>query len=265
MPNKKVTIIGGGLAGSEAAWQLARAGIDCTLYEMKPQRFSPAHKSPGLAELVCSNSLRSDQLGSAIGLLKEELRRAGSIIMEAADMTRVPAGRAHAVDRRLFSEYITQKIEASPRIKVIRKELCQIPEDSFIIIATGPLSSEGIINALKEIIGGDFLSFYDAIAPIISADSIDYSIVFRQSRYSPSGKGDYLNCPLTKEEYERFINEAKANAPFEDFPYLALALKFKKLGKNVKIWSNDSKFREKSEKLVSFVSTKELSLELGVY
>ncbi len=205
--DSRVIIIGGGLAGSEAAWQLARWGIKCTLFEMKPKKFSPAHKVPELAELVCSNSLRSDLLTSAIGLLKEELRRAGSLIMEAADKTRVPAGKAHAVDRKLFSKFITEKIESEPLIDIIREEVKEIPDENFCIVATGPLSSKNIVENLKKLIGDDFLSFYDAISPIIAADSIDYSIVFRQSRYSPPGEGDYLNCPLTKDEYENFVNE----------------------------------------------------------
>ncbi len=207
MKDNRVIVIGAGLAGSEAAWQLARRKIKCTLFEMKPGKFSPAHKVPELAELVCSNSLRSDALTSAIGLLKEELRRAGSLIMDAAERTRVPAGKAHAVDRKLFSKFITEKIESEPLIDLIREEAKEIPDDSYCIIATGPLSSENIIENLKRLIGEDFLSFYDAISPIIAADSIDYSIVFRQSRYCPPGQGDYLNCPLTKREYENLVRE----------------------------------------------------------
>ena len=189
-------IIGAGLAGCEAAWQAAREGVRVRLFEMKPKKFSPAHKSPGLAELVCSNSLRSAQVTSAIGLLKEELRRCGSLIMEAADATKIPAGKAHAVDRELFSSFITRRIEEHPFITVIREEASEIPSDQVVIVATGPLSSEAIISSLKKLVGEDFLSFYDAIAPIVDADSIDTKVVFRQSRYGPVGQGDYLNCPM---------------------------------------------------------------------
>jgi len=200
-------IIGAGLAGCEAAWQAARQGVKVRLFEMKPKKFSPAHKSPGLAELVCSNSLRSAEVTSAIGLLKEELRRAGSLIMEAADSTKVPAGKAHAVDRKLFSEFITRRIEENPRITVIREEAGEIPRNQLVIVATGPLSSEAIISSLRELVGQDFLSFYDAIAPIVDADSIDRNVVFRQSRYGPVGQGDYLNCPMDREQYEHFVSE----------------------------------------------------------
>ena len=217
--NDKLIIIGGGLAGCEAAWQAARLGVPVCLFEMKPKRFSPAHKSPGLAELVCSNSLRSDQIGSAIGLLKEELRRAGSIIMTAAEATRVPAGKAHAVDRKLFSEFVTKKVEEHPLIEIVRQEVCQIPRDQVVVVATGPLSSDGIISSLKEFVGEDFLSFYDAIAPIVDAESIDMGVAFRQSRYGPVGEGDYLNCPMDKDQYEAFVKELLQGekVPLKDF------------------------------------------------
>ncbi len=207
--NNKETIIviGAGLAGSEAAWQIAKRGIKVQLYEMKPLKFSPAHKSNDLAELVCSNSLRAEAIESAVGLLKEELRLAGSLIMEAADKTRVPAGKAHAVDRALFSKYVTKKIESHPLIEVIRQEQTQVPQNSIVILATGPLSSKNIIISLKQIIGEDFLFFYDAIAPIVLAESINMEIAFRQSRYGPVGQGDYINCPMTKEEYTNFVAE----------------------------------------------------------
>ncbi len=216
---RELLIIGAGLAGCEAAWQAAREGVRVRLFEMKPKKFSPAHKSPGLAELVCSNSLRSAQVTSAIGLLKEELRRCGSLIMEAADATKVPAGKAHAVDRELFSSFITRRIEEHPFITVIREEASEIPSDQVVIVATGPLSSEAIISSLRELVGGDFLSFYDAIAPIVDADSIDTKVVFRQSRYGPVGQGDYLNCPMDREQYEHFVSEllSAEKVPLKDF------------------------------------------------
>ncbi len=216
---KRLTVIGAGLAGCEAAWQAARLGVMVRLFEMKPKKFSPAHKSPYLAELVCSNSLRSDQVSSAIGLLKEELRRAGSLIMEAADATRVPAGKAHAVDRLLFSKLITEKIEQNPLIEVAHCEVDDIPKDEIVVVATGPLSSDAIISSLRSIVGTDFLSFYDAIAPIVDADSIDMNIVFRQSRYGPPGEGDYLNCPMDQEQYEIFVKELLSGekVPLRDF------------------------------------------------
>ncbi len=200
-------IIGGGLAGCEAAWQAARRGIPVTMFEMKPVKFSPAHKLDSLAELVCSNSLRSSSLNSAIGLLKEELRRGGSLIMEAADATRIPAGKAHAVDRQRFSRYITSRVSTHPGITVERSEITSIPEDGTVIVATGPLTSESLAASLRSLIGEEFLAFYDAIAPIVSNESINMDIVFRQSRYGPAGEGDYLNCPMDRELYEKFVQE----------------------------------------------------------
>ncbi len=216
--NKPICIIGGGLAGCEAAWQIAKRGIDVSLYEMKPSRFSPAHTSPLLAELVCSNSLRSNERQNAVGLLKEELRMLGSLTMEAADATAVPAGKALAVDRVLFSEYIEKRI-ASSRIIISRSEVAKIPDDSIVIIATGPLTSETLATDIASITGNEYLHFYDAISPIVDADSIDYERVFRASRYEENGEGDYLNCPLDKDEYERFWTELiKAeNVPLRDF------------------------------------------------
>ncbi len=200
---QSVAIIGGGLAGCEAAWQLLKRGHPVTLYEMKPLCFSPAHKSPHLAELVCSNSLRSNAMENAVGLLKEEMRRAGSLIMDAADMTSVPAGSALAVDRSKFSLYIEQKLVHNPKLKIIRKEVTDIPKDMPVIIATGPLTSPAFSHAISELTMSDYLYFYDAISPIIEGDSIDCEKVFRASRYG-SGDGDYLNCPMEKEEYEGF-------------------------------------------------------------
>ncbi len=204
--NPNLTIIGGGLAGCEAAWQAARRGVPVTLHEMKPEKFSPAHHLPGLAELVCSNSLRGDSLDNAVGLLKEELRRCGSLLMEAAEATRVPAGGALAVDRQLFSEYVTEKINSHPQIRVEHGEVSGIPLDGHVIIASGPLTSDALAEALAELTG-DRLYFYDAIAPIVAADSLDHGKVFYASRYGKGDGADYLNCPLDEAEYLRFVDE----------------------------------------------------------
>jgi len=216
--SKPVIIIGGGLAGCEAAWQISKRGIDAFLYEMKPALFSPAHKSPLLAELVCSNSFRSNAIENAVGLLKEEMRMAGSLIMEAADATAVPAGKALAVDRTLFSNYIEDRL-ASTGTRIIREEVTEIPEDSTVIIATGPLTSESLAKQISSVTGNEYLYFYDAISPIVEAQSIDYNRVFRASRYDTSGEGDYLNCPMTREEYERFWTELSGGSevPLRDF------------------------------------------------
>ncbi len=200
-------VIGGGLAGCEAAWQLLNRGVSITLYEMKPSSFSPAHKSSRLAELVCSNSLRSNEVRSAVGLLKEELRLMNSLIIEAADHTAVPAGKALAVDREFFSLYVEEKLAARDGLTLVRREISDIPTDEVVIVASGPLTSDSLTQNIAKLTGGDNLYFYDAISPIIDAESIDYSKVFRASRYDDEGEGDYLNCPMTKEEYERFRNE----------------------------------------------------------
>ena len=200
----EVKVIGAGLAGCEAAYMIAQRGVRVKLYEMKPQKRSPAHKSDGFAELVCSNSLRSMQIFNAVGLLKEEMRRLGSLVMEAADATSVPAGASLAVDREKFSAYITEKIKNHPNISVISQEVTEIENGGITVIATGPLTSD----ALSEKIGticGDGLHFYDAAAPIVSSDSIDHSKVFEQSRYD-KGEAAYLNCPMTKEEYALFYD-----------------------------------------------------------
>ncbi len=198
-----IVIIGGGLAGCEAAWQLSKRGHDTVLYDMKPGSFSPAHKSPMLAELVCSNSLRADTLDNAVGLLKEEMRRLDSLIMEAADATAVPAGRALAVNRTDFSRYIEDRLASRKELQIIRRELTEIPGDRWVIVATGPLTSDSLTGAIARLTGAQHLYFYDAISPIIDADSIDLEKVFRASRYD-SGEGDYLNCPFEKGAYERF-------------------------------------------------------------
>lgn len=200
---KPIIVIGGGLAGCEAAWQLARRGIAVTLYEMKPERFSPAHTSEHLAELVCSNSLRSNILENAVGLLKEEMRRMDSLIIAAADAAAVPAGRALAVDRGEFSRRVEGMLLARKGVKIIRKEIATIPADDIVIIATGPLTSDALAQSIAAVTGGEYLYFYDAIAPIIEGESLDYGRIFRASRYA-DGEGDYLNCPLEKDEYEQF-------------------------------------------------------------
>lgn len=220
--NLKANVIGGGLAGSEAAWQLAIRGISVTLYDMKPHKHSPAHKADGFAELVCSNSFRSDDAkNNAVGLLHQEMRLAKSLIMEAADQTRVPAGGALAVDRDGFSEYVTQKLQSHPLIKIINKEVTEPPseEDGLTIIATGPLTSESLANSISSAIGGEKLSFYDAIAPVIYKDSIDFTKAWYQSRYDKGDKFDYINCPLNEEQYYNFINELLGGekAEFHDF------------------------------------------------
>lgn len=215
---ESITIIGGGLAGCEAAWQAASRGVSVTLFEMKPEKFSPAHELPTLAELVCSNSLRGDSLDNAVGLLKEELRRVGSLFMEAAEATRVPAGGALAVNRLLFSEYITDRISQHPLITVVHKELCEIPLDGIVIIASGPLTSEPLAEAIAGI-AGEYLYFYDAIAPIVTAESIDMNIVYAASRYGKGDGDDYLNCPFTEAEYINFIEAVNGaqKVPSRDF------------------------------------------------
>ncbi|MDX6403955.1 MAG: methylenetetrahydrofolate--tRNA-(uracil-5-)-methyltransferase [Blastocatellia bacterium] len=199
----EITVIGGGLAGVEAAWQAARSGARVRLWEMRPVKQTPAHRTDKLAEIVCSNSLKSDELGSASHLLKEELRRGHSLVMEAATATRVPAGAALAVDRQQFAEYITERIESHPRIEIVREEVTAIPRDAVTIIATGPLTSDSLTMEIMKLTGDDQLYFYDAIAPIIAADSIDRSIAFPAARYDKGGD-DYLNCPFDPEQYAHF-------------------------------------------------------------
>src|SRR5689334_10263443 len=227
-----IHIIGGGLAGCEAAWQAASLGVHVTLHEMRPVCTTAVHKTDQLAELVCSNSLRGDKLDNAVGLLKEEMRRLGSLVLHAADANRVPAGAALAVDRERFSSAITEAVNAHPLIEVTREEVPRIPDDPAmypLIVATGPLTSETLSADVARIVGGDHLYFYDAVSPIVLAESIDMSKVFRASRWGRSlrsnresgvgsrdsvspacgvddGEGDYLNCPLTKEEYQRFYD-----------------------------------------------------------
>ncbi|CAK8714404.1 Methylenetetrahydrofolate--tRNA-(uracil-5-)-methyltransferase TrmFO [Candidatus Electrothrix laxa] len=205
----KIQIIGGGLAGCEAAWQAAERGCTVELYEMKPTRFSPAHESELLGELVCSNSLRSNAPDSAVGLLKEEMRRFDSLIMRAAEATAVPAGSALAVDRQEFAAFISQAVEKHPGITIIREEvtsLPKLPETNFpVILATGPLTSEAMTTYLVELTGEQHLAFYDAIAPIVAADSLDMGIIYQKSRWDDEGPGDYLNCPMSEEQYLDFM------------------------------------------------------------
>ena len=203
---KQINVIGGGLAGVEAAWQAAESGGKVKLYEMRPVAQTPAHRTDKLAEIVCSNSLKSDEVGTAPYLLKEELRRGRSLVMEAADATKVPAGAALAVDRGKFAEYITEKIERHPNIELVREEVKTIPHEEITIVATGPLTSEALTLEIMKMTGDDQLYFYDAIAPIVAADSIDMSIAFKAARYGKGGD-DYINCPMDKEQYETFYNE----------------------------------------------------------
>jgi methylenetetrahydrofolate--tRNA-(uracil-5-)-methyltransferase len=201
-----INVIGGGLAGVEAAWQAAQSGARVRLYEMRPQKQTPAHRTDKLAEIVCSNSLKSDEPGTASYLLKEELRRGRSLVMEAAAATRVPAGAALAVDREQFADYLTNRIASHPLIQTIREEVTEIPDDAISIIATGPLTSEALTREIMKLTGDDQLYFYDAIAPIVAAESVDHQIAFRAARYGKGGD-DYLNCPLDEEQYARFYQE----------------------------------------------------------
>lgn len=217
-----VQIIGAGLAGSEAAWQLVRRGVKVRLFEMKPCKFSPAHKNENCAELVCSNSLRSDDFEhNAVGLMHEEMRRFGSLIMKCADACRVPAGGALAVDRNKFAKMVTDYLKNEPLIEIIHKEVDTFPkaDDPLTIIATGPLTSEAFIAAVLQQVQNKSLSFYDAIAPVVYKDSVDFSKAWYQSRYDKGEKFDYINCPLNKEQYYHFVDELiKAEKmPFHDF------------------------------------------------
>jgi methylenetetrahydrofolate--tRNA-(uracil-5-)-methyltransferase len=201
----QVTIVGGGLAGSEAAWQLARAGVAVTLREMKPARRSPAHVQDGLAELVCSNSLRSDNPANAVGLLHEELRRLGSLVLAAADETRVPAGDALAVDRERFSAFVTRRLEGSPLVTLVHEEVASLPPPpALVLVATGPLTADALAAEIAALAGGR-LHFYDAIAPIVAADSIDMEIAYARSRWGKGGGDDYLNLPLDEGRYRAFV------------------------------------------------------------
>ena len=204
--NEVINVVGGGLAGVEAAWQAANAGMKVRLFEMRPVLQTPAHRTDKLAEIVCSNSLKTDEPGSAPYLLKEELRRGNSLVMEVASATRVPAGAALSVDRNKFAELITDRIEAHPNIEIVREEIKAIPQNAVTIIATGPLTSDALTAEIMRFTGDDQLYFYDAIAPIVAADSIDMSVAFKAARYDKGGD-DYINCPMDRGQYETFISE----------------------------------------------------------
>ncbi len=215
---ERVRVLGGGLAGCEAAWTLARRGVPVRLVEMKPLRFSPAHRSPLLAELVCSNSLKATGLAQASGLLQEELSRLGSVVMEAAGRHRVPAGQALAVDREAFSREVTDRVLGAPGVESVREEAVEVPPSGHVVVASGPLTSEALASSLAGLTGSGSLYFYDAMAPIVEGDSIDRSVAFAASRYGKGGD-DYLNCPMSREEFDRFF-EALTSArvvPTRDF------------------------------------------------
>ena len=213
-----INVIGAGLAGCEAAMQIAKRGYEVHLYEMKPKKKTPAHKSDLFGELVCSNSLKAKRLESAAGLLKEEMRVLGSFLMECADKCAVPAGGALAVDREIFAGLVTDGINAEPNIKVYSEELMEIPDDAITIVATGPLTSDGLAKDIEKHFGGS-LSFFDAAAPIVTAESVDMEYAFTASRYDRGGDDDYINCPMNKEEYENFYSElvSAERAPLHDF------------------------------------------------
>lgn len=219
--SKGVVIVGAGLAGSEAAWQVARRGIPCALYEMRPGKTTPAHQTSRFAELVCSNSLGSALPDRATGLLQEEMTRLGSLVLTAARATRVEAGGALAVDRDAFAAFVTEKIEGHPNITVIREEVTAIPESRPAILATGPLTSEALCRDIVRVTGRETLAFYDAMAPVIDADSIDMNICFKASRYDrgDNEEGDYINCPLDKDAYDRLVDALVSadKAPLRDF------------------------------------------------
>ncbi len=213
-----VTVVGAGLAGSECAWQLARRGIDVRLVEMKPGKYTPAHVSPLFGELVCSNSLRGDDLTNAVGLLKEEMRRLGSLIMESAEANRVAAGGALAVDREGFARYITDKLRSHPHVEVVEAEAADLPEGDEVVIATGPLTSDALAGKIAALCGEPGLHFYDAVAPIVTLESVDMENAYLASRYG-KGTADYVNCPMTREEYTAFVSELRAakEAPTHGF------------------------------------------------
>ena len=214
---KKVTVLGAGLAGCECAWQLAKRGIEVRLYEMKPNKMTPAHTSEYFAELVCSNSLRSDELTNAVGLLKAEMRKMGSLIMESADSNRVAAGGALAVDREGFSRYITDKIKSCPNIELVSEEATDFPEGE-LVVATGPLTSDALAEKLEKLCSCTGLHFYDAVAPIVTLESVDMDSAFFASRYD-KGTADYVNCPMNEEEYKAFVKELASakEAPVHGF------------------------------------------------
>lgn len=233
-----IHILGGGLAGCEAAWQVSQAGLPAILYEMRPVRSTPAHRTGQLAELVCSNSLKSETENTAPWLLKEELRRQGSLLLEAAGEARVPGGQALTVDRDLFAEKVSRAITSRPGIDVRREEVTAIPGEGIVIVATGPLTSDALAAHIAGVTGAERLYFYDSISPIVDAETIDMSVAFRASRYGKSldGTGDYLNCPLEKHDYERFVDallEAQSHSPHiaEDIQYFEACLPIEELAR----------------------------------
>ena len=219
MPDAKVTIVGAGLAGSEAAWQAAVRGVSVRLYEMRPKRQTAVHRTGGFAELVCSNSLKSTERATPHGLLKDEMAALGSKILECALLHRVPAGGALAVDRERFSAAVTEAVSSHPLIDVVREEVAEIPADGIVVLAVGPLVSDRLQSAIGRFTGQDYLHFFDAIAPVIEADTIDRDVVFSASRYGKGGGDDYLNCPMTADEYASFVAALLAGekAPLHEF------------------------------------------------
>lgn len=217
MTRDSINVLGGGLAGSEAAWQIAQAGFDVTLYEMRPGVTTAAHQTDRLGELVCSNSLKSETENSAPWLLKNELRKLGSMVLEVADECRVPGGQALTVDRVLFADAITKRVTGHPRIQIVREEVKTVPAEGIVIVASGPLTSDALAKDIARLTGSERLYFYDAISPIVEADSINYDIAFRASRYGKSmdGTDDYVNCPFNKEEYNRFVDAVLAAEVYE--------------------------------------------------
>jgi methylenetetrahydrofolate--tRNA-(uracil-5-)-methyltransferase len=233
-----IHILGGGLAGCEAAWQVARAGRRAVIHEMRPARQTPAHKTDRLAELVCSNSLKSESEGTAPWLLKRELRLMDSLLLRAADKARVPGGHALTVDREAFAEEVSARVASLPQIEIRREEVARIPDDGVVIVATGPLTSDALAADIARVTGSERLFFHDSISPIVEADSIDMSVAFRQSRWGKSldGTDDYVNCPFNKEEYERFLEallEAQKHTPHiaEDVPYFEACLPIEELAR----------------------------------
>jgi len=223
LAERYINVIGAGLAGCEAAWQAAKRGVQVRLFEMKPKKYTPAHKMDFFAELVCSNSLRSDSLTNAVGLLKEEMRRLDSIIMKCADETRLPAGGALAVDREGFSKAVTKAVKDHPNVIVYSEEVTSLPEDGITVVATGPLTSDAFAEHIMKVTGRDSLYFYDAAAPIVTYESIDMTKAFRASRYG-KGTDDYINCPMDREQYELFWNELvnAETVPIRDFEKMIL-------------------------------------------
>ncbi len=236
--SKRIHIIGGGLAGTEAAWQLAKAGLRATLYEMRPLRSTPAHQTAWLAELVCSNSLKTEQEYTAPWLLKEELRRMDCLLLRIAARARVPGGHALAVDREAFAREATRVLESLPGIEIRREEVTRVPEDGIVILATGPLTSDALAEDLVRLTGSGRFYFYDSISPIVDAETIDFSVAFRGSRYGKSldGGADYVNCPLDRDQYERFVDAlltAARHTPHipDDIPFFEACLPIEELAR----------------------------------